>query len=273
MKKKVLIILGLIVLLVVIVFTTLIVNKKVKLEEEQEQEDEVGQIYNDKENFAYDLEREITTITNDIVIQGLVEGKSEKSINMSGGQLFEEFVYDIEEYTTANIEIKNQTCIDYLTSEKYDINYIESGDLLICRGDLIKYSNAPIKYIDTKNNEIVVLKREDFNKMQEQTINSDNPIITIGAMYLTNNNTDGVTSSTESYLYIKYDIEDNTNSDTVHHFPFVRKVYITDRTEIIGKLEKGKKIKVQYDYSDDVYNNAKYVDLRLKLKSIEVIEQ
>ena len=267
MKKKVLIILGLIVLLVVIVFTNLIVNKKLKLEEEQEQEDEVGQIYNDKENFAYDLEREITTITNDIVIQGLVEGKSEKSINMSGGQLFEEFVYDIEEYTTANIEIKNQNCIDYLTSEKYDINYIESGDLLICRGDLIKYSNAPIKYIDTNNNEIVVLKREDFNKMQEQIINSDNPIITI------ENNTDGVTSSTESYLYIKYDIENKTNSDIVHHFPFVRKVYITDRTEIIGKLEKGKKIKVQYDYSDDVYNNAKYVDLRIKLKSIEVIEQ
>lgn len=264
MRKKILIVLGAIILLLVIILTALILNEKIKLDEKQE--DEVGQIYDDKENFAYDLEREITTITNDIVIQGLVEGKSEKSINMSGGQLFEEFVYDIEEYTTANIEIKNQTCIDYLTSEKYDINYIESGDLLICRGDLIKYSNAPIKYIDTKNNEIVVLKREDFNKMQEQIINSDNPIITI------ENNTDGVTSSTESYLYIKYDIEDKTNSDTVHHFPFVRKVYITDRTEIIGKLEKGKRIKVQYDYSDDVYNNAKYVDLRLKLKSIEVIE-
>ena len=267
MKKEVLIILGLIVLSVIIVFTTLIVNKKVKLEEEQE--DEVGQIYDDKENFTYDLEREITTITNDIVIQGLVEGKSEKSINMSGGQLFEEFVYDIEEYTTANIEIKNQTCIDYLTSEEYDTNYIEIGDLLICRGDLTKHSNATIKYIDTKNNEIVVLKREDFNKMQEQTINSDNPIITIEEMYLTNN----TNADTLSYIYIKYDIEDKTNSDTIYHFPFVRKAYITDRTEIIGKLEKGKKIKIQYDYSDDIYNNSKYVDLRLKLKSIEVIEQ
>ena len=36
---------------------------------------------------------------------------------------------------------------------------------------------------------------------------------------------------------------------------------------------KDKKVKVEYDYSDEESNNAKYADEMVKLKSIEVIEK
>ncbi len=44
-------------------------------------------------------------------------------------------------------------------------------------------------------------------------------------------------------MYLKYDIKDNTYPDKTYHFPFIQKVYITNDTEIIGDLEKGKKRK------------------------------
>lgn len=91
--------------------------------------------------------------------------------------------------------------------------------------------------------------------------------------YLVCDRDDDVTPAIESHLYLKYDIEDNTTSNIVRHFPFGEKVYVTDETEIKGNLQEGKKVKVEYDYSDKETNNAKYADERLKLKSIEVIEK
>ena len=66
-------------------------------------------------------------------------------------------------------------------------------------------------------------------------------------------------------LYLKYSIEDDTNSDTGYNFPFAIKAYITDNTEIIGELEDGKNVKVQYE---ELTNSLS----ELTLKSIEVIE-
>jgi len=69
----------------------------------------------------------------------------------------------------------------------------------------------------------------------------------------------------EGYMYLKYDIEDDTNSDTVYHFPFIQKVYINENTEIIGNLQKGNIVEVEYE-------NLSESLVDLKLKSIKVIE-
>ena len=66
-------------------------------------------------------------------------------------------------------------------------------------------------------------------------------------------------------FYLKYDIEDDTNSDTVYHFPFIQKVYINENTEIIGNLQKGNIVEVEYE-------NLSESLVDLKLKSIKVIE-
>ena len=60
----------------------------------------------------------------------------------------------MEEYTRANIDDKNQKCIDYVTSKEYDTSYIEEGDIVICKGDLTSYS---IKNddLDTKDNQLL----------------------------------------------------------------------------------------------------------------------
>ena len=44
----------------------------------------------------------------------------------------------MKEYTRANINNKNQKCLDYFTLKEYDTNYIQEGDILICSGDLSK---------------------------------------------------------------------------------------------------------------------------------------
>ena len=59
---------------------------------------------------------------------------------------------------------------------------------------------------------------------------------------------------------LKYDIVDNTHSDRIYHFPFIQKVYITDKTKITGELEKGTKVEVQYNnlnnYADGLILNS-----------------
>ncbi len=62
--------------------------------------------------------------------------------------------------------IKNQTCIDYLTLEEHDINYIEEGDLLICTGNFTK---KEISDFDTENNAIIVLKAKDYDIMKQKS--------------------------------------------------------------------------------------------------------
>ena len=62
-------------------------------------------------------------------------------------------------------------------------------------------------------------------------------------------------------IYIKYDI-----SDKEYKLPFILKFDIKDDTKIIGNLEKGKEIKIQYKDLNVPANE-------LELKTIEVIEK
>ena len=117
-----------------------------------------------EENIIYDASRinEVTETIKDAVIQGRVELNHNGYIYIFNGQHFGEFGLEMEEYTRANIKDNNQTCIDYLTLEKYNTSYIQGGDLLICTGDLRKkgYSMGDNDF-DTKNNAIVVLKSKE----------------------------------------------------------------------------------------------------------------
>ena len=65
---------------------------------------------------------------------------------------------------------------------------------------------------------------------------------------------------------IQYSLEDDTHSDTGYNFPFAIKAYITENTKVIGKLENGKTVKVQYKNLENQLSE-------LELESIEIIEK
>lgn len=94
----------------------------------------------DKEETLYMicLKDEITEVIKDTVIQGIVELNHNGYIYIFNGQHFGEFGLEMKEYTRANINNKNQKCLDYFTLKEYDTNYIQEGDILICSGDLSK---------------------------------------------------------------------------------------------------------------------------------------
>ena len=200
---------------------------------------------------------ENTEVINDTVIQGIVELKQDKYIYMFNGQHFGEFGFEMKEYTSASINNSNQTCIDYLTLNKYDTNYIEEGDLLICTGNLNKKGyGMENNFFDTKNNSIVVLKSSDYNKMKREALmgkRNYSSIVTIGDEYVDS-----------GYVYLKYSLEDDTHSDTSYNLPFVVKAYIDTDTKVVGNIERGKKVKVVYK---DV--NADFD--KMKLQSIEIL--
>lgn len=56
--------------------------------------------------------------------------------------------------------------------------------------------------------------------------------------------------------------EQDAYLNTTYDFPFAIKAYINDNTQIVGELQRGKSVKVEYEDIED------YV-----LKSIEVIEK
>lgn len=256
MKRKILIILAICIVLIMIIPVISLINKSKNDMPISYNEDGNKMGYDETYSVIGDLSKEnkITSIINDTTIQGLVELKRDKFIYIFGGQHFGELGYEIEEYTSSNIDNKNQTCIDYITLEKHDTNYIEEGDLLICTGDLtkrdIRFDNNDI---DTKDNAIIVLKAKDYNKMKENALQENTKIIA------------GWTYIEEGYMYLKYDIEDKTHSDKTYYFPFIQKAYITSNTKIIGELEKGKSVKVQYNDSSEMVDG-------LELKVITVIE-
>ena len=195
--------------------------------------------------------KEISEVVKDTTILGVVELNHNGYIYIFNGQHFGEYGFEMEEYNRANIDNKNQECIDYYTSEKFDTNYIKEGDIIICTGDLIKYKNIMEDDFDTKNNSIIVLKSEDYNEMKKETLNNKkSAVITVGEYY-----------DTTGEIYVKYDI-----TDKEYNLPFVLKFNIADDTQIIGKLEKGKKIKIQYKDLNVPVDE-------LELKTIEVIKK
>lgn len=257
MKKKLIITLAIIVIILIIIMCIIINNKK---SNENNEKTDSTVIYDKDGKIIYDISRknEITDVIKDTVIQGIVELNHNGYIYIFNGQHFGEFGFEMEEYTRANINNKNQKCLDYFTLKEYDTSYIQEGDILICSGDLSKkgYSMGDNDF-DTKDNSIIVLKSNDYNQMKRDALTGKrtySSIVTIGDEY------------TESgYVYLKYSLEDDTHSDTSYNFPFAVKAYITENTEIIGNLQKGKIVKVQYENSNIPLDE-------LKIKSIEVIE-
>lgn len=258
MKKNIIIICTL--LLLILILLGIIFFKKSEKTIETESSNNYSVIYDEKGNVIYDRskENEVTEFVENTVIQGIVELHDNGYIYIFNGQHFGEFGFEMEEYTRANIQDNKQKCIDYITLKEYDTDYIQEGDLLICSGDLSKkgYSMGENDF-DTKDNSIIVLKSSDYNNMKTEVLKGNNTYpssITIGESYLES-----------GYLYLKYSLEDDTNSDTGYNFPFAIKAYITDNTEIIGELEDGKNVKVQYE---ELTNSLS----ELTLKSIEVID-
>ncbi len=249
MKKKYLMILGIVILLIALITVLFIVNKN----------NQILMSTNKDENIILDTsnEKRITSIIEDITIQGIVEIKTDRTICILGGQHFGELGYEMEEYTTTNIENKNQTCIDYMTLEEYDASYIEIGDIVICTGDKIcEIDFSPTNYFDTKENKILVLKNSDYSKMIDEALKKEIPIIS------TIEDIQG-----EERIYLKYDIQDKKNSNIEYHFPFVKIVYKTDNTEVIGEIKEGKRVKIEYRIND-----AKDQYAGNELKLIKVIE-
>lgn len=211
----------------------------------------VDNTINEDVNIVYDISKqgEVIETIEDTSIQGIVEMNRNGYIYTFNGQHFGEFGFEMEEYTSTNIDNKNQECLDYYTSEKYDTNYIEEGDIIICKGHLKTYYMRHCD-LDTKDNPIIVLKADDYNTMKKETINGERDTnITVGE-YFDNN----------GEIYIKYEMLDKE-----YKFPFVLKFTITDDTEIKGNLEIGKKLKIQYK------DMSVSID-KLELKTIDVIE-
>ena len=237
----------------------IIINNK-KSNENNEKTDSTV-IYDKDGQIIYDISRknEITDVIKDTVIQGIVELNHNGYIYIFNGQHFGEFGFEMKEYTRANINNKNQKCLDYFTLKEYDTNYIQEGDILICSGDLSKkgYGMGENDF-DTKDNSIIVLKSNDYNQMKRDALTGKrtySSIVTIGDEYVE-----------LGYVYLKYSLEDDTYSDTGYNFPFAVKAYITENTEIIGNLQREKIVKVQYE---DL--NLPLDELKIKL--IEVIEE
>ena len=257
-KKKMLFIILICILLIFVAIVGILFFIK-RPQEKEENSNNSSVIYDSEGHEISDLSKkdDITETVENTVIQGIVELHHNGYIYTFNGQHFGEFGFEMEEYTRANIADKKQKCIDYITLQEYDTDYIEEGDLLICSGTLYKKGYSGENDFDTKDNAIIVLKSNDYNNMKLEVLKGNNiypSTITIGESYIES-----------GYVYLKYSLEDDTNSDTGYNFPFAIKAYITDNTEIIGELEEGKNVKVQYE---ELTNSPS----ELTLKSIEVIE-
>lgn len=257
-KKKLFIILICILLIFVAIVGILFFIKRPQVKEENSNNSSV--IYDSEGHVISDLSKkdDITETIENTVIQGIVELHSNGYIYTFNGQHFGEFGFEMDEYTRANIADKKQKCIDYLTLQEYDTDYIEEGDLLICSGTLYKKGYSGENDFDTKDNAIIVLKSNDYNNMKLEVLkgNSIYPsTVTIGESY-----------AELGYVYLKYSLEDDTHSDTGYNFPFAIKAYITENTKVIGKLENGKTVKVQYKNLENQLSE-------LELESIEIIEK
>lgn len=194
------------------------------------------------------------SIINNTKIQGIVQVKYNGEITLTENQYFGELGYRIEEYSFVVIKDNKQKCIDYFTQEVHDTNYIDIGDILICSGELTQNRNRADDF-DTKENSIIVLKKSDFEKRKKEVLDENkNHAIVIGDLYLES-----------QYLYLKFEIIDNSNSTETYHFPFIERAYIRENTKVIGEIEKGKKAKVKYHIQNEELNE-------IELESMEVAD-
>lgn len=196
-------------------------------------------------------QKKVKEIIEDTTILGVAELNHNGYIYIFNGQHFGEYGFEMEAYTSANIDNKNQVCLDYYTSEEHDTNYIEEGDILICTGDLTNYDDYMIlDDFDTKDNPIIVLKSNDYNEMKKEAITGKRAAtVTVGQYY-----------DTSGEIYIQYEI-----SDKEYLLPFALKFTIAEDAQITGELEKGKKINVEYKDLNVALDT-------LEIKSIKVME-
>ncbi len=254
MKKK--IIIGVCIILVIILLSIVIFYResfRKKFANKEQTSNSVIEkwvVYDENGNIILksDNEKEVDEIINNITVQGMVTLNNKGYVYTYNGQRFGEAGIEMEEYTNFTIECQKQECIDYYTSEKYDTSYIERGDIIICTGDLIKYKYGMKSDFDTKDNPIIVLKEKDYDNIKKEPIS--NGIATIE---------DYTEHEDYEIIYIRYNV-----SNKEYKFPFAMELIITEDTEVIGKIEKGRKIKVQY-------KNLNVPVKELELKSIEVI--
>lgn len=246
MKKNIIIVIC--VILVIILLGIMLFNKRKEIDDTRTHETESAHL----DIYDTSKSKEVKETTENTAIQGIVELNHNGYIYIFNGQHFGEYGFEMEEYTMANIIDKKQECIDYYTAEKYDTSYIQEGDIIICIGDLTKYTNEfAIADFDTKDNPIIVLKSSNYYTMKkEKVISEPQNVGTIGAYY-----------SSAKEVYIKYEL-----SDKGYNLPFAFKFYITPDTQIIGNLQKGKNVVLQY-------KNLNVPLDELELKSIEVIDE
>ncbi len=252
MKKNIIIVIC--VILVIILLGIILFNTRKETDDTRTDETEFSHsaIYDRDGNLIYDASKskEIEETIENTTIQGIVELNHNGYIYIFNGQHFGEYGFEMQEYNRANIDNKNQKCIDYYTLEEYDSNYIQEGDIIICTGDLKKYSMGDNDF-DTKDNAITVLKSKDYNKVKNERLNNTRiGVITVGEYY-----------DTTGEIYVKYDI-----SDKEYKLPFVLKFNITDDTQVIGNIEKGKELKIQYKDLNVPVDE-------LEIRTIEVIEK
>lgn len=248
-KKLIVIIIGII---IIIILLGIIFFNNNKDKNDIENSDEYFTFYNTDDNILSNIstKKEVIETIENTTIQGVVELNRNEHIYIFNGQHFGEYGFEMEEYTRANIDNKGQECVDYYTLEKYDTSYIEEGDIIIATGDLTSYSTGEHD-LDTKDNPITVLKSEDYEKIKQEAIrNERESTISVGQYYEMGNE-----------IYLKYDVSDNQYS-----LPFALKFTITDDTRVIGNLENGKTLKIQYKDLDVAIES-------LELEAIEVIEE
>lgn len=253
-------IIAFIILLIFIIAGILFLSNKSSKKEKQEQnhtnqtnyiENEPitynNNMYNNGNNIVSENKTsELPQIPKAERIQGIVELNHDGRIFMFNGQHFGEFGFEMEEYTEAHIANNKQRCIDYITHIEYDADYIQEGDILILSKNALKDENKSNPDINT----FIVLKAKDYETMKKEALNNKREhIISVGEYY----DNDGT-------LYLKYNI-----SEGEYDFPFAIKVNLTEDVKILGQLEEGITVKVQYKDINVPLN-------QLEVQAIEIVE-
>lgn len=253
-------IIAFIILLIFIIAGILFLSNKSSKKEKQEQNTNQtnyidnepitynNNIYNKSENniASENKTSELPQIPKAERIQGIVELNHDGRIFMFNGQHFGEFGFEMEEYTEAYIANNKQRCIDYITHIEYDTDYIQEGDILILSKNALKDENKSNPDINT----FIVLKAKDYETMKKEALNNKREhIISVGEYY----DNDGT-------LYLKYNI-----SEGEYDFPFAIKVNLTEDVKILGQLEEGITVKVQYKDINVPLN-------QLEVQAIEIVE-
>lgn len=257
--KKIKIIAFIILLIFIIAGILFLSNKSGKKEKQEQNTNQTNyidnepitynnNIYNKSENniASENKTSELPQIPKAERIQGIVELNHDGRIFMFNGQHFGEFGFEMEEYTEAYIANNKQRCIDYITHIEYDTDYIQEGDILILSKNALKDENKSNPDITT----FIVLKAKDYETMKKEALNNKREhIISVGEYY----DNDGT-------LYLKYNI-----SDGEYDFPFAIKVNLTEDVKILGQLEEGITVKVQYKDINVPLDE-------LELQAIEIVE-